>query len=372
MTLGSSVRRIMVIEPRGHASLALRIFVPIFSIAAAALIGAILLMIDGHSPMEVYREVLVSGYGGSREMIRALILATPLILTAVAAAVAFKMRIWNIGAEGQLYLGASVGSGVAITFTDLPGPVLIPIVLVAGVVGGAAWAGIAAVLKAYINTDEVISTLMLTFIASHLMNYLIFGSSSLWRDPTRPGVLAAKEIAEAAELPRIWGRLHLGFVIAVLAAIVVWWVLKSTKWGFEIRVVGDSPLAARYAGIRTKGVLISGLVVSGGVAGLAGAIEVSGVTHALQPTALQTGLGFTGIVVAAIAFLNPLASVAVAVALAGLLNSGSSLQTIGVPVDIVVLLQGIILLFVAAGEFSRRNRVRFDFGRAPAADMEPS
>ena len=365
-------QRMVVIERRGHASLAIRILVPIISIAAAGLIGAVLLVSDGHSTVEVYREVLSSGYGGSRQLIRALILATPLILTALAAAVAFKMRIWNIGAEGQLYLGAIVGSGVALFLTDLPAVLLVPVVLVAGVIGGAAWAGIAAVLKAYINTDEVITTLMLTFIASHVMNYLIFGSNSLWKDPTRPGVLAAKVIPEAAQLPRIWGRLHLGFIIAAALAVVVLWLIRSTRWGFEIRVVGDSPLAARYAGIYTKRVLISGLLVSGALAGLAGAIEVSGVTHGLQPTALQTGLGFTGIVVAAIAFLNPIACVAVAVLLAGFLNSGSSLQTLGVPVDIVFLLQGIILLFVASGEYLLRNRVRFAFAATRERELEPS
>ena len=370
MRISGSRRRIVTVERRGYAPLSRRVLVPILSIAAALLIGAALLVYDGHSPLDVYREIVTSGFGGSREMIRTLILATPLTLTALAAAVAFRMRIWNIGAEGQLYMGAIFGSGVALMFTGLPGPLVVPIVLMGGVIGGAAWAGISAVLKAYINTDEVITTLMLTFVASHIMNYLIFGSSSLWRNPTRPGVLAAKVIPETAELPQVWGRLHLGFAIAAVLAVAIAWLLTSTRWGFEIRVVGDSPLAARYAGIHTKRVLISGLLVSGALAGIAGAIEVSGVTHALQPTALQTGVGFTGIVVAAIAFLNPVACVVVAVLLAGFLSSGSSLQTVGVPVDIVFLLQGIILLFVASGEFMLRNKVRFAFRGSRVAEPE--
>ena len=298
-----------------------------------------------------------------------MILATPLILTALAAAVAFRTRIWNIGAEGQLYIGAVFASGIALLLTDLPAILLIPVVVVAGAIGGALWAGIAALLKAYLNTDEVISTLMLTFIASHFIDYLILGSSSFWHDSTRPGALAFRDIPEAAELPRIWGRLHLGFVIAVALAVFVWWLMKSTRWGFEVRVVGDSPLAARYSGIFTRRVLISVLLVSGGLAGVAGAVEVSGVIGGLQPVALQTGLGFTGIVVAAIAFLNPIACIPVAILLAGFLNSGPGLQELGVPIDTVFLLQGLILLLVAGGEFMLRTKVRI--ARWATQDSEP-
>ena len=231
--------------------------------------------------------------------------------------------------------------------------------IMAGVVGGAIWASIAAVLKTYFHTDEVISTLMLTFIISHFMEYLIFSSFSYWRDETVLNYPTGLAIAEAAKLPRIWGRLHLGIIIVLVLAIALWWVMKSTRFGYEVRVIGDSKLAARYAGMRVSKNVIAVLVVSGALAGLAGAIEVTGVNYALQPTALQTGIGFTGIIVAAMTRLHPLMVVPVAVLFSGLTSSVASLQQMGVPIDIVLLLQGLLLLCVAAGEFLLANRLRF-------------
>jgi simple sugar transport system permease protein len=354
-------RRALLVEPRQRPSVTVRILVPIGSILLAALFGAVILVADGHSPLLAYREVLASGFGGQLPLVRTLMLATPLILTALAAAIAFKMKVWNIGADGQLMMGAIAASGTAIAMAGTPGPLLVPAILVAGIVGGALWAGIAAVLRTYFNTDEVISTLMLTFIASHFMEYLIFGSFSFWRDPTVLNYPTGLAIADAGKLPRIWGRLHLGFVIAVVLALLIWWLMKSTRWGYEIRVIGDSQTAARYAGMRVARNVIAVLLVSGALAGLAGAIEVSGVNYALQPTALQTGVGFTGIVVAAMARLHPLMVVPVAVLLAGLISSGTSLQQMGVPIDIVLLLQGLVLLGVAAGEFLLTNKLQLGF-----------
>lgn len=358
-------------EPRGRPSLAARILLPMGSVAAAGVIGAVLLLAAGHDPVEAYREVIESGFGSDLAWARTLISATPLILTAVAAAVAFRMRLWNIGGEGQLYLGAIAASGVALALGDGVAPVLgVVLSLAAGVAAGALWAALAALPRAYLRTDEVISTLMLNFIALYLMNYLIFGSVSFWRDKERLSFPSGRLIPEVAELPRIWLRLHVGILIAVAVALLLWWLLRSSRWGFDLRVIGDSPRAARYAGMRVARRVVSVLVVSGAVAGLAGAVLITGSTQALRPSGIAVGLGYTGIVIAAVSRLNPLATVPISILIAGLLNAGTSLQVLGVPSDLVVLLQGLALLLVAAAEFFLTNRVRLAARSAPVAEGE--
>lgn len=358
-------------EPRGRPSLAARILLPMGSVAAAGVIGAVLLLAAGHDPVEAYREVIESGFGSDLAWARTLISATPLILTAVAAAVAFRMRLWNIGGEGQLYLGAIAASGVALALGDGVAPVLgVVLSLAAGVAAGALWAALAALPRAYLRTDEVISTLMLNFIALYLMNYLIFGSVSFWRDKERLSFPSGRLIPEVAELPRIWLRLHVGIVIAVAVALLLWWLLRSSRWGFDLRVIGDSPRAALYAGMRVARRVVSVLVVSGAVAGLAGAVLITGSTQALRPSGIAVGLGYTGIVIAAVSRLNPLATVPISILIAGLLNAGTSLQVLGVPSELVVLLQGLALLLVAAAEFFLTNRVRLAARSAPVAEGE--
>jgi simple sugar transport system permease protein len=356
--------RLITVEPRGAASLWIRILISVLSVIAAALVGALLLAATGHSPIDAYKLIYTSGFGNQRVLARTMVLAVPLILTALAAAIPFRMKLWNIGAEGQLYIGAIAGSGVVLALGDsIPAAVQLPAMMVAGAVGGALWAGLAALPKAYLNTDEVISTLMLNFVALGIMNYLIFGSASFWRDTERMAFPVGRHIPDAAALPRIWGPLHAGILIAVVLAIAVWVLLRSTRWGFELRVIGRSPRAARYAGMRVDRKMVSVLVISGALAGLAGAIEVSGPLGGLDPVALSIGMGFTGIVVAAVARLSPLGILPVAVLIAGLIKSASSLQTIGVPIQIAVVLQGLLFLFVVGGEFFLVNRVRLNLRR---------
>jgi len=242
--------------------------------------------------------------------------------------------------------------------TSTPRSITIAILLIGGIAAGAVWAGLAAIPKAYFSADEVITTLMLNFVALSFMNYLIFGTVSYWRNPeTRyPEGL---QIPENAKLPMISYRLHYGIVIAILAAILIWWILRRTTYGFELRTIGDSQEASRYAGMRVNTKILSVLALSGALAGGAGAIEVSGVVGRLDPHALSTHeLGFTGIVVAAVARLNCMTVIPVAVLLAALMTSGSSLQRVlGIQPEIVFFLQGLIFLFVAAGEFFLANKV---------------
>ncbi len=270
------------VVPRARPVLAARVGVPAASLIAAGLVGAVIVSISGNSPIEAYRTMFDSSLGSWRALSRTLLLATPLILTGLAAAVAFRMRIWNIGAEGQLYMGAIIASGLAIALpTGTPKLLMLSIMLISGAVLGALWAAVAALPKAYFNTNEVITTLMLNFVALYFMNYLIFGTVTFWRnhDSNFP---QGKLISEAAELPVIFNRLHYGLLIALAAAVILWWGLRGTTWGFELRTIGDSPAAARYAGMSVKAKTLSVLALSGALAGLAGAIEVSGVIKTLQ------------------------------------------------------------------------------------------
>ena len=352
-------RRLVSVEPRGVPSVWVRLAFPVAAILGAGAAGAVLLLATGHAPLPAYQAIARASFGNKFGWMSTLISASPLILTAVAAAVAFRMKVWNIGEEGQLYLGAIAASGVALALGGhVPAPVALPIVLAAGFVGGAAWAALAAYPRAYLRTDEVISTLMLNFIALYLMNFLIFGSVSFWRDRKNITFPGGRLIPRTAQLPDIWLRLHLGFVLALGVAVLLWWWLRSSRWGFDLRVIGDSVRAARYAGMNVARRTVSVLLFSGAIAGLAGAIQVSGVTQALQPRSLVANIGYTGIVVAVVARLNCLAIIPVAIVIAGLSNAGSSLQILGIPSDIVLLLQGLALLLVAAGEFFLHNRVR--------------
>jgi simple sugar transport system permease protein len=344
-------------EPRGVVSLWFRVLVAVIAIVGAGLAGAVLLVVTGHPPVEAYRAILRSGFGDSYGWVRTLLSATPLIFTALAAAVSFRMKVWNIGGEGQFYLGAIAGSGIALAFEHtLPDAITLILALVGGALAGGLWASIAAVPKAYLGTDEVISTLMLNFIALHLMGYLIFGSVSFWRERSNLGFPSGRQMT--VQLPLFFQRLHVGFLVALALALLCWWFLRSSRWGFDIRVIGDSPRAARFAGMRVTARLVWTLVLSGAIAGLGGAVHATGVTLALNPSGIAVGFGYTGIVVAAVAGLDPIAIVAVAILISGLSNASTALQILEVPNDIVVLLQGLTLLLVAATEFFLRNRMR--------------
>ncbi len=351
--------REVVVERRPLPRLWVRAAAPTFSIGFGLLLGAVIIWATGQDPVLAYTEMVKKGFLGRLPLIGTLVIASPLILTGLAAVVSFRMKIWNIGAEGQLIMGAVISSGVGLWIGDRAGGLVGTVILLAaGAAAGALWAGLAALPRAYLNTDEVISTLMLNFVALSIMNYLIFSSLSFWRNIERVTFPSGRFIDEALRLPRLSGRLHAGLFIAAAAAAVLWWALRSTRWGFEIQVTGDSPRAARYAGMRVDRKILSVLLVSGALAGLAGGIEVGGVLHSLDPRALSQGVGFAGIVVAALARLSPMAVIPVAVFVASITNAGPGLQSIGVSSEVVLLLEGMIFLCLVGGEWFLRNTLR--------------
>lgn len=360
------------VAPRGSAGPAVRFGVPVLALFVALAIGGVILIIAGNDPIEAYITLFDSSLNGWTPMTRSLALATPLILTGLAAAVAFQMRIYNIGGEGQLYMGAIAASGVGLFLpATTPAVIMLSSMVVVGAIAGACWALLAAIPKALFNADEIITTLMLNFVALGLMNYLIFGSQSFWRDPQRT-VPGGKRLPEVAIFPSLSGRLHVGIIVAVAAAILLWVLLRKTTWGFQIRTVGDSPSAARYAGMGVRAKTVTVLAISGALAAIAGVSEVSGVAKGLEPVTIASNIGFTGIIVAVVARNNPIGVIPVSIFLAAITTAGGRLQSLGIDVEVVFLLQGLIFLTVTAGEFFVSNRVILAPNQEPSEGAGPS
>ena len=344
--------------------------VPVFSVLLALAVGGVFLALTKRDVADVYRTMYRASLGGTDSVAETVVSGIPLILTGLAVAFSFRMLLFNIGAEGQLYLGAMGAAFVAITWPQLPRPVLIALMVVGGMVGGGLWALGPALLRGYAHTNEIITTLFANYVALELINYLIFQSTSMFRDPRSTNFPQGLRLGPHATWPVLGTtRVHLGIVLALGAAVAVWLLLTRTRFGFEMRVAGDSPRAALYAGIPLRRKVVAVLTLSGALAGLAGASQVGGLTHALEPRALAVGYGYTGILVAALARLNPLATVVVGLLIGALANAGFALQTANVPSSVVFMLQGAILFFALGGEILVRYRPVFRRGREAAVEV---
>lgn len=370
MNLGFQLHR------RMERSLRTDILVPVVSVLAALVAGAVFLAVEGYDPVAVYRALVEASFTTWFGITDSLAAASPLILTGLAAALTFRMKLFNIGAEGQLYLGAIGASWAGLALAaELPRPLAAVVMLLVGAAAGAFWILPAAVFRAWLGTSEIITTLMLTFVGLFLMRYLIFGGASFWRDPLATNFPQGRRILPEIRFDTFGTtRVHWGLVIGAAAVVVVWVLIRFTRVGFDMKVVGSSPAAARYAGIPVRRTIMTSLLLSGALAGLAGAAEVGGRAFALDPNGLQLGLGFTGIVVAALGRYNAWGVLIVALMLGGLRNAGTALQSVSgerVPEEVSQMLQGAILLFATGGEvFLRHKLVRRRKG--PALEPAPA
>ena len=347
----------------------LSVAVPLGSVAVAFVITSILLLATGHSPIETYRKLFDAAFTAPGALSATFVSATPLAFTGLAAAAAFRMNLFNIGAEGQLYFGVVGAVGMALLLEGAPGPILIAGMCVGGIALGAAWAAIPGALRAFARTNEIITSLMLNYVAALIINYLIFDSHSYWRDTTSPSAAVfpqGQSIADAASWPfltlsGIAGGLAipLGFFVAIGVAAGLWFLYQRTRFGFELQVIADSPRAARYAGMRTRRKILAVMCLSGAIAGLGGAAQAGNFDHLLDPRSLQQQLfGYSGIVCAALARYNPFAVVVIAFLLGGLKNAGFALQGADFPSGLVGVMEGILLFCVLGGEILIRYRIR--------------
>ncbi|MGD8793965.1 MAG: ABC transporter permease, partial [Anaerolineae bacterium] len=315
----------------------------------------------GGNPFRAYAHIAQASFGSVGVFSDTLVKATPIILTGLACTVAFRMKLWNIGAEGQLFVGAFAASAVVLTPIlppETPAPLMLATMAVAGIIAGALWGFVPGILKAKLNVNEVVTTLMMNYIAVSLINFFIY---AVWSEggfqmsPMFPRSAWMPRLADYAEqIPAFRGlTTHLGLVLGIVVAGVLWWVLYRSKWGFEIELTGDNPNAARYAGINIVRNTVLTMMLSGGLAGLAGMSEISGVVHRLQG-AISPGYGFTGIIVAWLAKLNPLVVVPVSILFGSLILAGREIQPSGIP----KLIQGIILFCLISSEVLLRYRIR--------------
>ena len=329
--------------------------IPAGAVATALLAGALLLFFLGVSPGAAYKAMFKGALGDAWGISETLVKAIPLTLAGLAVGLAFTMVVWNIGAEGQIVMGALAAVAVVrYAFVD-SAPVMFVLMFLAAALSGGLWAGFAGYLKAHWNVNETITTLMMNYIAILLAEYFIYGP---WRDPSSLGFPMTAPFPDAARLP-VFGstRVHVGLVIAVLLAVLFRVLYRWTRWGFELRVIGNNPNAARYAGIDYMKNILLAMFVSGAVAGIAGMTEIAGLQGRIQP-GFSGGYGFTAIIVAWLARLNPLATILVSFLLGALLVGGDTLQVVmRLPLASVQVLQGLILFCILGGEFFRNYRI---------------
>ncbi len=332
------------------------------AIVVALILGGIIIAFVGGDPLLSYAHIARASFGDAGVLSDTIVKATPIILAALACSIAFRMKLWNIGAEGQFIMGA-FGASAIVLAPVLPAEtsrwLFIPVMALAGMAAGAIWGFIPGYLKAKFNVNEIISTLMMNYIAIAWINFWIF---AVWSEggfqmsPRFPETAWLPRLSEfASSIPFFRGlTTHFGLVLGVLAAVVLWFIVYRSRWGYEIRLIGDNPRAAEYAGINIARNTIYVMMLSGALAGLGGMSEVTGVVHRLQTSPLAAGYGFTGIIVAWLAKLNPLAIILVSVLFGALILAGREIQPSGVP----KMIQGIILVCLIASDFLLRYRVR--------------
>ena len=307
----------------------------------------------GGNPLDAYSRLVKGAFGNGQKIATTLTKPIPLMLCGLCVAVAFKMRIMTIGAEGQMTIGCLAASGVAL-FVPIEGPMKIVVMLLAGFLAGGLWAVISILPKVYLGVSEVIVTLLMNYVAILFSEYFIYGP---WRDPNGDNMPFSAPFEANAKLPDVFGSgVHAGILIALAAAVVLYFVLKRTVWGYELKVIGESQSAARYAGMNIRRNILITMLISGGLAGLAGMCEVSGTVGILK-TGISNDAGYTAIIIAYLSKFNPLVVVAVSILFGGLQAGSYSMQLAGLPVQLVPLLQGAILLFVLAAEYLAHYKI---------------
>lgn len=344
---------------RDWAAILQKVGTPFASVLLAILIGSLIMWVSGYDPVAAFAALFHGSFGTPKAFGDTLLRSTPLILAGLGLAYGFRANLFNIGAEGQLFMGGLAAAWLGLLLAGQPWFVSIPLLVLAAMLAGAAWAFVPAILKARIGAHEVITTMMFTYIARYLVSWLVVGPLKAPGQIPQTGALPVE-----SQLPRLQsffsdatlqampflklGRAHTGIFVALLAAVVVWLVLKYTTLGYENRAVGYNPFAAETGGISVQWTIVKALCISGALAGLAGAVEVMGVHHRLFDQ-FSSGFGFTGIAVALLAKNHPIAVVPAAILFGALSAGGGTMQLMAdVPQKIILIVQALVIFFVAA------------------------
>ncbi len=348
----------LAIEPRRQPSRAWSLLSPAIAIALTLCVGALLFGLAGRDPAHALYVLFIQPLTSTYGLTELLVKATPLILIATGLAIGFRANVWNIGAEGQYTVGAIAGGGLALAFHDSTSPLLLPAMLLAGCAGGMAWGAIPALLRTRFNVNEILSSLMLTYVAILLLSWLVHGP---WRDPDGYNFPESRLLSDAATLPLLVDdtRLHAGLLFALLAVAGAWVLMGRSVVGFQLRVSGQSRIAAHHAGYSTTGLVWFALLLGGGLAGLAGISEVSGTINQLLPT-ISPGYGFTAIIVAFLGRLHPFGIIPAGLLIALSYIGGELAQIeVGVPAAVTGIFQGVLLFFLLGCDLLTGYRIRF-------------
>ncbi|HOC52948.1 MAG TPA: ABC transporter permease [Caldisericia bacterium] len=351
----------IIIEKRKKYSTKQNLIIIIVSIFLSLFISSLIFSLRGINPFFALYKIIFSSFGSLYGIKETITKAIPLMLCGIGLSIAFKGKFWNIGAEGQLLIGAVLATWIGLFIgKNLPSIILIPLMFLVGFVGGGLVALIPALLKVRFNTNEVISTLMLNYIIEQYVQYLVYGP---WKGKTQYGFPYTDNLPPNALLPIIKGsRIHYPtLIIAIILSILIFFLLFRTKIGYEIRVIGENPLSAKYAGIDYIKVILIMMFLSGGIAALAGVGEIAGIhKHLTYPSQISSGYGFTAIIVAWLAQLNPLLVIVTSLFFGGILVGGDVIQTsFGFPFATINIFNGLMLVFISMGYFLIEYKVSF-------------
>jgi general nucleoside transport system permease protein len=351
---------------RNPAPVWFRALIPLVSILLTFLLTSGFVLTYGENPLRAAYYFLLDPLSNPVRLIEVLVKATPLLLTGIAVAFAFSGGYWNIGVEGQLYMGATAATAIGLQMHNTPAWLALPLIIVGGCLAGMAWATLPALMKVRLKIDEVVTTLLLNYVAIFLVSAILNGP---WRDPVSQWP-QSPEIAASAIFPRLIprSRLHLGFILALLVIFGVWYVLSRTSFGLKMKAVGFNMEAARFAGIHVERTMLTVALVSGGIAGLAGAGEVAGI-HFHLIDAISPGYGYTGIIIATLGTLNPI-GVSLAALFIGLIDTGSQTvsRALGVPAYLGDVLQATLLLVTLGMLLLQSYRITLRLRRSPVAE----
>ena len=326
------------------------LLLPVFSIIIALVIGALMYLAMGLDPIKAYGSLLIGAFGSTNAIADTFVQVTPLIFTALSYAIALRCGLINLGAEGQLYMGAILGSMVGAHVQGLPAFLHIILILIAGFVGGALWGLIVGLLKMRFGASELITTIMLNYIALQFVSFCV--TNAPFKDMTPGAAPRMTSMLDSAKLPKIIPRtnLHLGIILAILGIIIYYVFMWQTTKGYEMRVIGLNSTAGRYSGMNLKTNALLSIFIAGGFAGLGGVIHVSGLTY-FMAQGMSNNFGFTGVAVALLGGCHPVGMVVSAILFGALNSGGKTMQILAqVPDATIMIIQGLIILFAAGGE----------------------
>lgn len=333
------------------------LLIPFLALVTALLVGAIVMWIFGDPALKAYQGLFNGAFGSPAAIARTIRKVSPFLLTGLSVAVAFKAGLFNIGASGQFVMGTVASVAVGVNFEGLPLIIHLPLALLAGILAGAFWGAIPGILKVLTGAHEVIVTIMLNYVAANFAGWTVYAGGSqgqtpgpLW-DRTARAISETPDVLATAQIPWLVGppfRVHGGIILALLSAVLIWWIIYKTIVGFEIRTVGSNAKAAQYAGVRVKWSIVLAISMAGALAGLAGAIETLGLNHKFAPE-FGGAVGFDGITVALLGQTHPLGVVLASILFAAMDSGAAQMQfNSGVAADIIQVIQAVVLAFVAA------------------------